>query len=240
MSGWVAGAIVVGGVIGAVGSNMAAGKEAAATRSAAQTAAQVQQNALDQQQANAQPYMDVGKSAIPTYQALTSANPQQVQQTLENTPGYHAAMDTGVEAAKRSSAASGLNLSGNQVAGVETFGATLGDQTYQQAINNALTGVGIGQAAAAGQSANIGAAAGNLSNIAINQGNNIANIDANQIAGLTRAGSGAANQFLTYNTLRGLNTPAGGSTPSGGGNFDGSTTTPPPSYGDPMAAGGFG
>lgn len=224
MSGWVAGAIVVGGVVGAVGSNMAAGKEAAATQNAANTAAGVQRDALAQQQKNAQPYMDLGTSAIPTYQALTSANPKQVQQTLENTPGYSATRDTGIEAAKRASAESGLNLSGNQVAGVEQFGAQLGDQTYQQAINNALTGVGIGQAAAAGQSANIGAAASNLSNIAIGQGQNIANIDANQIAGITRATTGAGNQLLTYNTLQGLNNPAGGGNPQ---NLGGSTPVAP-------------
>jgi hypothetical protein len=224
MSGWVAGAIVVGGVIGAVGSNMAAGKAASATRDASNNAVAEQRDALAQQQANAQPYMDLGTKSLPTYQALTSANPQQVQQTLENTPGYSATRDTGIEAAKRSSAASGLNLSGNQVAAVESFGAQLGDQTYQQAINNALTGVGIGQAAAAGQSANIGAAASNIGGIQIAQGNNIANIDANQIAGITKATTGATNQYMTYNTLQGLNNPAGGGNP---GNLGGSTPTAP-------------
>lgn len=214
MSGWVAGAIVVGGIAAGVGSAVAGGEAAGATRDAANTAAGVQRDALKQQAALAAPYTAQGQTGIQTYNALTSANPAQVQQTLENTPGYRATMDTGVEAAKRASAASGLNLSGNQVAGVETFGAQLGDQTYQQAISNALGQEQIGQAAAAGQAANIGSAASNLSNIAIGQGNNIANIDANTIAGITRAGSNTANQILTYNTLQGLNNPGGG---GGGG-----------------------
>jgi hypothetical protein len=77
-----------------------------------------------------------------------------------------------------------------------------------------LTGVGIGQAAAAGQSANIGAAASNKSQIEIGQGNNIANIDANQIAGITKATTGATNQLITYNTLQGLNNPGGGGSPN--------------------------
>ena len=90
-----------------------------------------------------------------------------------------------------------------------------------------LTGADVGggkQAAAAGQSANIGQAASNLSNIAINQGNNIANIDANQIAGLTRAATGTSNQLLTYNSLNSLNNPAGGGNP---GNLGGSTPVAP-------------
>ena len=210
MSGWVAGAVVVGGTLGAVGSAVAGSEAAGATRDAANTAAGVQEQGLAQQKELSAPYTAQGQTGIQTYNALTSGSPAQVQQTLANTPGYRATMDTGVEAAKRASAASGLNLSGNQVAGVESFGAQLGDQTYQQAINNALGQEQIGQAAAAGQAANIGQAAGNLSNIAIGQGNNIANIDANTIAGITRAGSNTANQLLTYNTLQGLNNPAGG------------------------------
>jgi hypothetical protein len=224
MSGWVAGAIVVGGVIGAVGSNMAAGKAASATQNAATTAAGVQNKALDQQQANAAPYMAQGQSGIQTYNALTSASPAQVQQTLSATPGYQATYGQGTEAAMRAAGASGMNLSGNQITGVEQFGAQLGDSTYQQAINNALTQEGVGQAAAAGQSANIGQAASNLSNIAINQGNNMAAIQTNEIAGITRAGSNATNQYLTYNTLQGLNNPAGGGNPY---NLGGSTPTAP-------------
>jgi hypothetical protein len=224
MSGWVAAAVVVGGVVGAVGSNMAASKEASATQNAANTAANVQYAALNQQQQNAAPYMAQGTAGIQTYNALTSANPAQVEKTLQATPGYQATYGQGIEAAKRASAAGGLNLSGNQIAGVESFGAQLGDNTYQQAINNALGQEQIGQAAQAGQAANISGAASNLSNIAINQGTNLANISANEIAGITRAGSGAANQLLTYNTLNNLNNPAGGGNPY---NLGGSTPVAP-------------
>lgn len=225
MSGYVAGAVVVGGIIGAVGSNLAAGKEASATQNASNAAISEQDKALAQQAALAAPYTAQGQKGIATYNALTTGSPQQIQQTLEATPGYQATYGQGIEAAKRASAAGGLNLSGNQLIGVEQYGAQLGDSTYQQAINNALTQEGIGQAAAAGQSSNIGAAASNIAGIQVNQGNNIANIDANEIAGITRAGSGAANQLLTYNTLQGLNTPGGGGNPD---NLGGSTPTAPP------------
>lgn len=220
MSGWVAGAIVVGGVIGAVGSNMAASKEASATTSAAQTAAQVQQNALNQQLTLAQPYTAQGQAGIQTYNALTSANPAQVQKTLTATPGYQATYGQGVEAAERAAGASGLNLSGNQVTGVEQYGAQLGDSTYQQAINNAMGQEQIGQASAAGSAANIGSEASNVAQIGINQGTNIANIDANEIAGITRAGTGAVNQLTTYQSLNALNNPSGGGNPNNlGGSY---------------------
>jgi hypothetical protein len=232
MSGWVAGAIVVGGVVGAVGSNLAAGKAASATTSAANTAASEQQRALDQQATLSQPYRDLGTNNIQTYQnLLTGANGPNgaaapgsaaaganIEQTLQSMPGYQATLDTGIEAAKRSSAASGLNLSGNQVAGVQQFGSQLGDQTYQQMLNNLLQPVQLGQAAAAGQAANVGTAATNLGNIAIGQGNNLANINANEIAGITKAGTGAANQLITYNTLQGLNNPGTSTPPTYPGN----------------------
>lgn len=224
MSAWVAGAVVVGGVVGAVGSNLAANKEASATTSAANTAAGVQEQALNQQLQLAAPYTAQGQKGIQTYNALTTGTPQQIQQTLEATPGYQATYGQGIEAAERASAAGGLNLSGNQTMGVEQFGAQLGDSTYQQAINNALGQEQIGQASAAGSAANIGNTASNVAQIGINQGNNIANISANEIAGITRAGSGAANQFLTYNSLNALNNPAGGGNPN---NLGGSTPVAP-------------
>jgi hypothetical protein len=205
MSG-IAAAIAGSAVIGGIGSVIAGGEAASATRDAANTAAQTNRDALAQQLKLAGPYTEQGQSGIQSYNALTTGSPQQIQATLQNTPGYQATYGEGIEAAQRAAAASGLNLSGNQLAGVESFGAQLGDATYQEAINNALTQEQIGQAAAAGSAANIGNTASNLSNIAINQGNNIANIDSNQIAGLTRAASGAANQAITYGTLQNLNT----------------------------------
>lgn len=213
MSGWVAGAVVVGGVVAAVGSNMAAGKAAKATQNATNAAIAQDQRALDQQAQLSQPYRDLGTSNIDTYQKLLKGGPS-AQATLESLPGYKATRDSGIEAAKRASAAGGLNLSGNQLAGVEQYGAQLADSTYQQTLNNFLQPIQLGQAAAAGQAANIGTSAGNVSNALINQGNNIANIDANQIAGITRAGQNTANQLITYNTLQGLNNPGGG---GGGG-----------------------
>lgn len=239
MSGTITAIVVgAGAVLGAGASIYGANKAASATQDASNAALGFNRQALAQQQANSQPYLDVGKSAIPTYQALTSANPAQVEKTLQGTPGYAATYGQGVEGAERAAAASGLNLSGNQVAGVESFGAQLGDSTYQQAINNALGGVEIGQAAAAGSSANIGNASNNASNIVMNQGTNQANITSNEVAGLSRLAGQTGNQFLTYNALKGLNNPGGApySYDPGSGTPGGSFATMP-NY-DPYGAGG--
>lgn len=246
----VAAAVIGAAVIGAAGSAVAGSEAAGATKDASNAAITQQQTALQQQATLSQPYRDLGSSNIQTYQNLltgqgsgsapgttapgTVAAGANIEQTLENTPGYKATLATGTEAAQRSAAASGLNLSGNQVAGVETYGAQLADTTYQTQLNNLLQPIQLGQAAAAGQAANVGTSASNISNSLINQGNNMANIDANTIAGITKAGSAGANQYMTYNTLQGLNNPGGGG--SSGANFDGSTlqpqtyAAPPPGY----------
>jgi hypothetical protein len=228
---------------------MAAGSMAAgATKDASNAAITEQQAALQQQATLSQPYRDLGTSNMQTYQNLLTGGDKGaagIESTLQSLPGYKATMDTGIEAAKRASAAGGLNLSGNQVAAVETFGAQLGDQTYQQQLSNLLQPIQLGQAAAAGQAANIGAAASNISNIGIAQGNNMAAIDANTIAGVTRAGSNTANQMITYNTLQGLNNPGGGAPTYAGGSYSAindanyftpvsaAAAAPVPTYGGP-------
>jgi hypothetical protein len=240
MSG-VATAIGVGAGVAAVGAVASAEISSSATKSASNAAVGEQQQALSQQEALAKPYTAQGQQGIQTYNALNSANPQQVQQTLQNTPGYQATYTQGVEGAERAAAASGLNLSGNQVAGVESFGAQLGDSTYQQAINNALGQEQIGQAAAAGTAANIGTAASNEGAIQIAQGTNQANITSSEIAGITRAGSGAASQALTYNTLQNLGGGGGGGVPSSnfytyGGAGAGAPAAPTGTYYSPEPA----
>src|ERR1700679_578204 len=148
----VAAAINGAGALAAVGTGSAGSESAGAKKRASNAAVSEQQAALEQQATLSQPYRDLGTNNIPTYQNLltgvngpggpaTPGSPgaaANIEQTLQTMPGYQATLDTGVEAAKRSSAASGLNLSGNQVAGVQQFGSQLGDQTYQQMLNNLL------------------------------------------------------------------------------------------------------
>lgn len=132
---------------------------------------------------------------------------------LRNMPGYQFTQKEGNDATKGSFGAMGLGLSGNTLKALDTFNTGLADSTYQSEVNNLQNVVGIGEAAATGQAANIGNAAGQIGNIAIGQGNTLAGIDANVIAGITRAGSNAYNNYTTQRTLAGLmgNDVSGGS-----------------------------
>lgn len=206
-------AAVIGGVIAAAGAVGGAAISADATRSSTNKAIAAQQSALAQQATLSQPYRDLGSAAIPTYQNLLTGDPATQQKTLESLPGYQFTKNQGIEAAKRASP----NLSGNQTIAAEQYGAGLADQTYAERLNQLLEPIQIGQAAAAGQAANIGTAAGNISGALINQGNTTAGIDANLIAGLTRAGAGTINNVATLNTLAGLNRPGANVQVYGGG-----------------------
>lgn len=241
------------GVASAVGTAVAGNQAAKATEGATNAAINEQNKALAQQAAINAPYQNLATGVIPTYQSLLTggggANAgANIENTLAQLPGYKAALTTGTEAAERAAGASGLNLSGNQVAGVEQFGATLGDQTYQTELNDLLQPIQIGQASAANQAANIGGAATNISNLLTAQGQTTAGIDANTIAGIAKAGSGVASGLITQNTLAGLQNPDGGNPYNLGGSISiydpnaapGSINGVVPTYGAPAATGAGG
>ncbi len=124
--------------------------------------------------------------------------------TLRNMPGYQFAREQGLTAATNRASAMGMGLSGNTLEALTSYGTGLADQTYQQEVGNLENAVGVGQAAAAGQAANIGNAASNIGNTLMNQGNTLAGIDANTAAGITKSIGNAANN---YQTLSGLSDP---------------------------------
>lgn len=209
---------IVGGVIAAGGAIAASSMSANATGNASRNAIAEQQSALAQQEAEAAPYTSLGQDAISQYKSLlglTGPNGQggpgnaNTLAALQATPGYQFTQQQGDQATINSAASSGLLLSGNTLEGLDKFNTGLADTTYEQAVQNAQGAVGIGQAAAAGQAANIGTAATNEGNIAINQGNTLASIDANTIAGVTGAINNGINSYTTYNTLQGLLNPGG-------------------------------
>ena len=213
-------AIAGAAIVGAAGSAIAGSEAAGATKSAANTAAAEQQSALTQQEQLAAPYTALGQSAIPQLQTLlgltgggTSGAPNTAaaETALAGTPGYQFTLNQGLNATKNAASASGMLLSGNTLQALDQYGSGLADQTYQQAVGNLENTVNTGQAAAAGQAANVGNAATNMGNIAVNQGNTLAGIDANTIAGIENAGSGAVNNYVLSNTLAGLNNPGASS-----------------------------
>ena len=204
-------AAVIGGAVVAAGGAMAAGSAASsATRDASNAAIQQQQSALAQQKEMAAPYTQLGQNAMGAYQNLLGigpdgkVNPQLAQQTLQNMPGYQFAQQQGQNQTLAAAGAMGMGLSGNTLAGLSKYNQGLADQTYQQELQNLLAPVQIGQAAAAGQSANIGNAATNMGNIQMQQGQNNANIATGTIGGITGSIGNALNSYTTMNTLAGL------------------------------------
>lgn len=203
----VAAAVIGAGVVGAVGSSVAGSEAAGATTSASNASIAEQNAALAQQASLAAPYTGVGQAAIPQYENLLGIGKQGqagIQSALEATPGYQFSLSQGEQGIENAASASG-GVSGNTLEALDQYNTGLADQTYQTALGNAQGAVGIGQAAAAGQASNIGTAAGNISSITENQGNTLAGIDANTVAGITKSIGGATDQAVTLQAINALN-----------------------------------
>jgi len=129
---------------------------------------------------------------------------------LQNTPGYQFVQQQANDAAVNKATAMGLGMSGNTLKALSDYNAGLASTTYQQNVDNLMRATTIGEQAAAGQSANIGQTASNVSNIISNQGQTQAGIDANEVKGVTGAFTN------TLNTLGGLQKPDAVNTPTQG------------------------
>lgn len=124
---------------------------------------------------------------------------QSIQQTLANLPGYQFTKQQGLQATEAQLSALGLGNSGNLLTAVDQYTTGLADQNYQQFLQDMLAPIQIGQGAAAGQAANIG-----------NTANNLTNIGLNEAAGISKSIGGGINNLLTYNTLQNLNSTSPG------------------------------
>jgi hypothetical protein len=205
----VAAAVVVGAsaVIGAGATIYASNKAASATRDAADAALKGQREGLAQQKELAAPYTGFGQSAIsPLSQLLgltPGSTPGSQQAALAASPGYQFAKEQGLEATQAKANAMGMGLSGNTLKALDQYSTGLADQTYQERVGNLEKVVGFGQAAAAGQSANVGQAYSNMGSIQMAQGANQANISMNEAAALSNILGKGAEQYTAL-TLKGL------------------------------------
>ena len=219
MSG-VAGAIAGAAVVGAGATMYASSQAASATKDASNAAIQQQKDALAQQAALSAPYRGLGESAMGAYQNLLGIgkggqiDPTKAMQTLQQMPGYQFQLQQGLDAATAKANAMGLGLSGNTLQALTNYGQGLASTSYQQELQNLLNPIQIGQAAAAGQAANIGQTASNIGNIGINQANTLAGIRSNEASGLVGALGQGVNQYTTMNTLQGLMGTGGSFTPA--------------------------
>ena len=206
----IAGAAAVGSAaIGAVG----ASKAASAQKDAAKTAAQTQKDTLAAQTALAKPYVEAGTNALAQYQKLAPYQSFGMAQ-FQADPGYNFRMSEGIKALERSAAARGLLQSGGTLKGVTQYGQNLASQEYENAFSRYLSErearmdpyrylTGMGQAAAAGQAANVGTTGANLAEIAAQRGN----IQAQQAMGTANAFGGALNTIGQGVTSYAMNQP---------------------------------
>jgi hypothetical protein len=149
MTFWVAGAIVVGGVVSAVGSNMAAGQQASATKQAAQTQADMFNTITGQEQ----PFMTAGVGATNRLTDLlgTSGNtgaadygsltkPFTAADYLNNQdPGYDFQLKTGAQATRNADTPGVGSLSGAALKDLTTFNQGMAATGYQNAFNRYQT-----------------------------------------------------------------------------------------------------
>lgn len=134
MSGWVAGATVVGSVIGANASRRAANAQA----SAADRAAELQQQQYEQTRADQAPWRAAGEQALNKLIPMSDYTKFGMDQ-FQQDPGYAFRLSEGQKALDRSAAARGGLISGGAMKAATRFGQDMGSQEYQNAFNRYQT-----------------------------------------------------------------------------------------------------
>lgn len=194
-------------IYGASKSSKAAKDAAKAQTKATQSAMSQQQAALERQIGLQEPFRQVGINALAKYPAAAEYTPFGMQQ-FQADPGYGFRMSEGMKALERSAAARGLLQSGGTLKDIARFGQNLASDEYQNAFQRYLTErqaklapleyqIGLGQAAASGQAANVGTTAGQMSDLTQALGNIAAQRDvtrANVMSGLVSGLGGIAGQ----------------------------------------------
>jgi hypothetical protein len=177
VSGVIAGSAIIGAGASIFGGNKAADEQ----KKASKKAAKLQKQALAQQLALTKPYVEAGTNALAEYQKMAPYEDFGMKQ-FEADPGYNFRMAEGMKGLERSAAARGLLQSGSTLKGIQQYGQNLASAEYDNAFSRYLTQrearmnpyaylTGIGQAAAAGQAANVGSSGAALAEIAAQRGN---------------------------------------------------------------------
>jgi hypothetical protein len=184
MAGGITAAVVGGAAIlgGAYMSSRAASGAAQTQADAANNATAANQAALQQQAELSKPYRTAGETAVNQLSAMTQPGGQFTQNftaadfAAGMDPGYAFRLKEGMNAMNATAAARGGLISGNALKAGQAYGQELGSQEYNNAFNryqinraNRLNPLqflsGQGQAAAAGQAANVGNMASSNANL---------------------------------------------------------------------------
>jgi hypothetical protein len=153
MSGWVAGAVAVGTIGGAIISSQASKSAASTQAAAADRATAAQQAGLNQQLAVGAPYVDKGTAAMNQLSKLTMPggelynskftptqfNPATFNYKQNTDPGTQFRMEQGLKAMNATAAARGGLISGNALKAGQDYGQAQGSQEYQNAFNRYLS-----------------------------------------------------------------------------------------------------
>ena len=189
MSGWVAGAVVVGSVASGYMSSQAAKSAARTQAEASDRAIAAQQAGLSEQAAINAPFLDTGTQAMNRLAAMTEPGGEYYEPfsktDFTQDPGYAFRFKEGMKGLNANAAARGGLISGNALRAATAYGQEMGSQEYTNAFNRYYAErsnkmdplkflTGVGQAAGAGQASNIGAATGNIANLTTGAGNAMA------------------------------------------------------------------
>lgn len=169
------GAAVVGAgasIIGGKQSSDAAKDAAKQQRKATQATIKAQEKALERQIGLQEPFRQTGVNALADYGTASQYTPFGMEQ-FQADPGYSFRMSEGLKALERSAASRGILQSGQTLKDITRFGQDAASQEYQNAFQRYLTErqarlqpleyrIGLGQAAASGQAANVGSTATNV------------------------------------------------------------------------------
>ena len=204
----VTGVIAGSAVIGAGASIFGANKAADSQDKAAKKAAKLQKQALAQQLALTKPYVEAGTNAMAEYQKMAPYENFGMKQ-FEADPGYNFRLSEGMKGLERSAAARGLLQSGSTLKGIQQYGQNLASSEYENAFSRYLTErearmdpyrylTGVGQAAAAGQAANVGSSGAALAELAAARGNANAALAAGTAGAIGNAFGSAGQGIGSY------------------------------------------
>ncbi len=223
----VATAIIGGAIVGGGASIIAGGSAAGAQRDAAETAAETQTNALAAQGVLNEPYRmggivgqnellsQLGLVGDPEAEGFGALMEPFDPSGIEMDPGYEFRRDEGTDAVARTYAGAGKFLSGAALKGINRYGQNFASNEYQNAYNNAFNRyqtnranqlnplqflTTTGQAAAAGQAANVGNTATNIANLQTGVGNVNAANAINTGNAIGNAASSIGN-YAVYNSM---------------------------------------
>ena len=218
VTGTIAASAAVGGISSILGGRSkakAAGKAAKAQTKATQATIAQQERALEQQIGLQEPFRQTGVNALADYATASQYTPFGMDQ-FQADPGYQFRMSEGMKALERSAAARGILQSGGTLKDITRFGQDAASQEYQNAFQRYLAErqqklqpleyrIGLGQAAASGQAANVGSTAQNVGGLTTSLGNiqsagimGQSNAFTNTMSNITGLASDAASAYGQY------------------------------------------